>query len=401
MSPPYRAFRIWHPEARLTSFHGYLKIPTSIAGSDRKGEATVHHLTGATAGRLAALLVARGVSPRRLHRLVPAIALSGWASLWKRLDSLRFDRRIAAMPRPPDPIIVVGHWRTGSTFLHQLLNCDPAATAPTVLQCALPEGFLTAAPWVAPVMRRVLGPTRPMDAVRLAPEEPQEDEFALLRSTGLSPLVRLFFQRDRAYFLRDAAPPWLEGGDPEAWAAALESFVKKVSFAADGRRVVLKNPFHSVRIPLLVSRYPGARFIHIRRSPMDVVPSTRRMWAIMAQHNHLRGGGGSAPQTAEVVEVYRQVLAKLDRDLAALPAERRCEVSYDRLRADPTGELRRVYAWFEIPYTEGFAAGLDAFLATVRNYRTREHRRDAGESALIRARLGEELAWCESQAVAR
>ena len=31
---------------------------------------------------------------------------------------------------PDDPVVVIGHWRSGTTYLHQLMGCDPcAATA--------------------------------------------------------------------------------------------------------------------------------------------------------------------------------------------------------------------------------------------------------------------------------
>jgi hypothetical protein len=43
------------------------------------------------------------------------------------LQSLLIRRQLRARQLPPDPIVVIGHWRSGTTYLHQLLASDPAA----------------------------------------------------------------------------------------------------------------------------------------------------------------------------------------------------------------------------------------------------------------------------------
>ena len=43
------------------------------------------------------------------------------------LQSLQIRRQLRAGQLPPDPIVVIGHWRSGTTYLHQLLASDPAA----------------------------------------------------------------------------------------------------------------------------------------------------------------------------------------------------------------------------------------------------------------------------------
>ena len=37
------------------------------------------------------------------------------------LQSLLLRRRLRRLVLPPDPLVVIGHWRSGTTFLHQLL----------------------------------------------------------------------------------------------------------------------------------------------------------------------------------------------------------------------------------------------------------------------------------------
>ena len=40
-------------------------------------------------------------------------------------QSWLFARRLQTAELPDDPIVVIGHWRSGTTYLHQLLACAP------------------------------------------------------------------------------------------------------------------------------------------------------------------------------------------------------------------------------------------------------------------------------------
>ena len=45
------------------------------------------------------------------------------------LQSLLIRRQLRARQLPPAPIVVLGNWRSGATYLHQLLTNDPAAAS--------------------------------------------------------------------------------------------------------------------------------------------------------------------------------------------------------------------------------------------------------------------------------
>jgi hypothetical protein len=347
---------------------------------------TPHHLTGASLGQIFRLLRRNRISPAALPRLAPILWVGAWSSFWNRREEARFGARLRDTPVPRDPIIIVGHWRTGSTFLHQLFTLDPRLTAPTTLQCAVPGAFLTAGRYVEPVMRRTLSPTRPMDQVRLAPEEPHEDEFALLRLIGHSPLERLIFPRSSRYFLLDEEPRFVREAQVGVWGDTLAGFVKKVAFAAGGR-VVLKNPFHSVRVSILKGLFPQARFVHIRRDPLAVIPSTQRMWAILGKSLTL-GRWWGPPRMEEIVEVYRRMLTTLETDLAALPAGGFAEVDFAQLEADPLRTLRGLYAQLDLPFEPEHEPRVRTFLEGLRAYRKNRYSLDPQVAAMIRERLG-------------
>jgi len=92
------------------------------------------------------------------------------------LQSWLWARRLRKAELPDDPIVVVCHWRCGTTYLHQLLACHPTlATAPQVA--------LLLKPWIRWDLRARMTRQRPIDAVPWGPDDPQEDELGLARLT--------------------------------------------------------------------------------------------------------------------------------------------------------------------------------------------------------------------------
>lgn len=270
------------------------------------------------------------------------------------------------MAVPEDPIFIVGHWRTGSTFLHQLLNLDPRLASPTLFQVAIPDSFLISHAYYKPLLKKVISGKRPMDNVKLGMDEPQEDEYAIFRITGCSPLERIIFPKSRTYFLLDHPQYLPEQADHKAWEKNLVYFFKKLSFKT-GKTIISKNPFNSMRIPELSRLFPKSRFIHIVRHPYQVVPSTIHMWDIVQQQNCLNNLA-HRPGVDEVLTVFDDMLTKLENDLQALPPERHLLIRYEDLDYQTLNTMEEIYRKFELPFTVDLQDKIRQFLHEVKEY---------------------------------
>ena len=62
-------------------------------------------------------------------------------SLFWLMQSALYGRKIAATDIEEDPIFVIGHWRSGTTLLHELLILDPRHTYPDTFACFAPNHF--------------------------------------------------------------------------------------------------------------------------------------------------------------------------------------------------------------------------------------------------------------------
>jgi omega-hydroxy-beta-dihydromenaquinone-9 sulfotransferase len=113
-----------------------------------------HGITASAWGRLLAQH-RYAISPSRLPLVLQISAMSVVNSTLGSIQNLVFSDRIAASTIDVPPIFILGHCRTGTTYLHELIALDDAFTAPTSLECVAPSQFLVAG-WMARILSFML-----------------------------------------------------------------------------------------------------------------------------------------------------------------------------------------------------------------------------------------------------
>ena len=152
-------------------------------------------ITGIEFGQWARVLRSNGWKIGRdyLHRLAFITGLSVPSFVLARLEDAVYGHKLAKMEIDPDPLFIVGHWRSGTTHLHNLLGRDPRHTVPNVYQVIFPGSFLLTGKIGPKLLKNVLPETRTYDNVRWGWDEAAEDEIALLKSHGMSFCMALMF----------------------------------------------------------------------------------------------------------------------------------------------------------------------------------------------------------------
>ena len=255
--------------------------------------------------------------------------------------------RIAATTAPEDPTFIVGHWRTGTTLLHEWLDLDPANRCPTTYECLSPHHFLLTRDLVQRWFRFLLPRRRPMDQMKVSWERPQEDEAALCNLGAESQFLMVAFP-GRGPCGGDYVT--LEGLDEVArqrWLNRHRRFLRRVLAARPGR-LVLKSPQHTLRISRLAAAYPRSRFIYLTRNPYEVYPSTMNFWRSMMDAYGLQRAEAADGYLQEyVLDTFVAMHACWESQAAALPSERltNCAVrrACRRTRAAPCRHLRSLW----------------------------------------------------------
>ena len=104
---------------------------------------------------------------------------------WRKSDGAEIEKTSV-----PSPLFILGHWRSGTTYLHQLLASDERFAFPSLYQISNPHIFLSTESASTRLTRFFLSRQRAFDNVRQTWQMPNEDEIATttltLRSQYLS-----------------------------------------------------------------------------------------------------------------------------------------------------------------------------------------------------------------------
>jgi omega-hydroxy-beta-dihydromenaquinone-9 sulfotransferase len=330
-------------------------------------------IAGIRLSRYLKLVVRNGLSlyPKYLVRFLFLLQSGVWASIFHIKEKKIFGQKIQQQKLSDNPVIIIGHWRTGSTYLHQLLSLDSNFVTPSVFQASLPDSFLTSRKSYEPIMGRAVKGTRPMDQVKLGLDEPLEDEYALFRLSGYSPLEQIIFPKKGGYFLKNF-PGFLPANEKLAeWKEALVLFYKKL-LLFNSKTILIKNPFHSLRIEVLNEIFPNARYIHIVRHPYSVVPSTQRMWDIIGLQNSMNTNW-QKPGIDEVSDFLADMLDAIEKDLKKIPDNRKIEIKFEDFEISPKESIKNIYNHLNLVFTADFEMKLNEFLLSIKDYQKNKY----------------------------
>jgi hypothetical protein len=311
------------------------------------------------------------VSPRHWYVAAVATVVSACHSALWQVQTAWLGDRPERTPLRHDPLFIVGHWRTGTTLLHELLILDPRHSFPNTYRCLAPHHFLLTE-WLFTRLFRFLLPShRPMDNMPFDWDRPQEDEFALCLLGQPSPYTTLAFPnhppQDQEAFTVEDLPLRYQ----RSWERAFLAYLRRLSFR-DRRRLVLKSPTHSFRIPTLLRLFPDARFVHIVRDPYVVFSSTVNLWQALYRTHGLQTPTFAGLQDY-VFDTFVRLHERLEEGRRLVPPGHFHELRYEDLVADPVGQLRRLYDTLGLGGFEQFRPRLEPHLASQAGYRTNRY----------------------------
>lgn len=306
---------------------------------------------------------------------------------------MALDRLLGGGRLPSDarPVYLVGHLRSGTTFLHRFLARVPGLRAPEMWELLFPGRPLR---WLLRPVRGLLGRID-LSAVydpaihRTGLREAETDDIAAMFRFGRGLLAWI-------YGAWDPVPPAAVASQiREACAAPqLQRHLEAVHAALPGR--VLSKSFTGLYLlRSQLDAHPGARALLLVRDPAEVVPSTLSMQRSVQGALH---GLDPASDTARVYfENLRRGSGAWHRELCDLVAsddlgERCLVVTHRQLRESFAETLERIAAFLDLAPSEE----LDRLVteqATRQRTRSSGHRYSLEEFGLDDAAIAAEFGF--------
>jgi hypothetical protein len=292
-------------------------------------------------------------------------------SYYYRKEKESCNSRLTGVQITEAPIFILGHWRSGTTLLHNLFALDRRFAYPTLFQVSNPHTFLTLEPLIARRLRDKSAEKRPMDNVKVTFDSPAEDEFGICILSLRSPILSWSFPRRESYYDRYLTFEGVDGEEIEAWSSAFQFFMKKLTLH-HGRPLVLKSPAHTARIRLILDLFPDARIIHIHRDPYRVFQSTKRLYEKAVPRSYLQNPD-LQKVNGSILRRYKRMYDVFFEQRDQIPKKNFWEISFEELEAAPVAQLRRIYEHFSIPGFDELRPELDRYLESIAGYKKNQY----------------------------
>ncbi|MEW6220506.1 MAG: sulfotransferase [Thermodesulfobacteriota bacterium] len=327
----------------------------------------------------------------------PLMKLFNWTTL--ELDPVLFPR--IASCRVERPLFIIGHPRSGTTFLHHLLTQAEGVAPFQAWHIFFPA--ITARKLVKPLIdlaiRRGKAEVMPeWTGHRMMLDQPEEEEMLFLQNddtqfvaAGLLgfddrdyPELRFHDQQPREHRLRSMR--FLDG-----------CFRRHLVYTGM-TRIVAQTHFSTHRLQTILEYYPDARFVYLVRNPLQVVPS---FLSLLHKSMAFRWGADRLPPEVWSRYYLRRYQASIDlhryfHDLwltGAIPPGRVLIIRYDDLISDLTSIVTKIAAFAGLELTPALQAQLADRAVNQGRYQRRHEVMPLEAFGLTEARIREDFAF--------
>jgi hypothetical protein len=273
----------------------------------------------------------------------------------------------------PGLVFVLGHWRSGTTFLHNLLSLHPYYAYPNQFQVSKPFTFLHREKVVEKVFSEKESRKRAMDNVEVNFHTPGEDESALAVGSIRSPYIGWTFPKNHLFYERFLSMQDVSKEEMQEWQEFFVYFLRKLSLRYNGAPLIMKSPTHTARIPILLRMFPTAKFIHLHRNPYIVYQSTEKFYREALPGYHLQRPGNNETNHEIIVRLYKNMYRSYFDHYQEIPDNQFIEISYDELVMNPFETIQKISEKIDLGKSEEFDRSLQEYILKNKNYKKNKY----------------------------
>jgi hypothetical protein len=346
-------------------------MKTKSEQKKQKNNRTVQHpLFGISLRNWIQLLEKNGGVDREYLNRAAFITLTSMLTTPARmLFKIKYSSKINKTKISHPPLFIIGHWRSGTTYLHELLCQDPQFCYVSLWNTLVPDSFLILDP-IKKFLSRFLPSERPMDAIKVDMDGPYEDEAALAVLNPWSFFHCLHFPRNaEEQYLKSIHFNDMTSEEKNQWKTTYLKFIKTVTLANQGKRFLSKNPPNTARITTLLELFPEAKFIHIYRSPYKVYLSTKKMRQNVLDKLALQNASEEEVEQ-QVIRNYIRLMNSYFEQKEQIPNDNLVEIKYEDLTSNPIEQVKKIYSTLKLTGFEDAFPEMKKYLEKQSEYKT-------------------------------
>ncbi len=193
---------------------------------------------------------------------------------------------------------------------------------------------------------------------------------------GPTPYLRMAFPNQPPPYEEFYDMQGVAANDRQRFENAIVHFVKTLTYLKK-KRLVMKSPPHTGRIATLAEIFPEAKFIHLVRSPFEMIPSTIRLWKMLD-----RTQGFQIPkQTDQEVEdfafrIFKKIYGGYYDQSQQFGPDQLYEMRFEDLISKPLETIEKAYNQLNIGDFSQVEPAIKTYFENQKDYSRNTHEID-------------------------
>jgi omega-hydroxy-beta-dihydromenaquinone-9 sulfotransferase len=257
-----------------------------------------------------------------------------WDYIWfrKKLRDYRFLK---------EPLFIIGHWRSGTTLLHNCLCLDKTHGYLTTYHSLFP--FNLKSEFLFKTLCKIGIPAkRPSDNMKMNLNYPQEEELAFGNVYPNFYYNFFYFPAGYREFYEKAVHLDVPAHQTNAWKRAYVNLLKKAAINTKAERMIVKNPVNTARIQTILEMFPNAKFLFLYRNPYTVFFSTQLFFYNLLPTVWLQRV--DKPFIDQMIlDVYGRLMEDYYAQKHLIPQDNLLELKFEEFEENPVDKLNAIY----------------------------------------------------------
>lgn len=306
------------------------------------------------------------------------------------LQSLLYARKIEKTKITQPPVFILGHYRSGTTYLHKLMANDDRFCYLTNFDCLCPNvNILFGKKWQR-MLQFIIDKFRIKNSyfnnsILQLGDPVEEDLYLVGKGSTYAAFWGIVFPHKWKEWLNCSAALADEHYKTQ-WKKEYLRALKKATHMNKGKQLVLKSPPHTERIPVLLEMFPDAKFIYISRNPVDLFFSMRNMWQVAIRKKVTLQSITDHEIEELIFQHYEYLIQRYEEDRHLIPEGNLIEVHFDDLERDPFSLIKMIYGILDLKDFNIVSTSLRERLEREKAYKKFHHQYDNATVKKVQAR---------------
>lgn len=286
------------------------------------------------------------------------------------LEKLIYGKRIRNTKIDKGPVFILGHWRSGTTYLFNVLSQDEQFGYFDAVSVFAHNYFLLCGKPLRKLIASSMPDKRPMDNIKYTTYVPQEELYAYGSQIPECIIHMSAFPKNADYYKDMAFTKNMSPRVYKRFKKAYTGIIKKITFARDGKCMLLKSPDNTCHVDALLDMFPNSKYVHIYRNPYKVIISTFGLFKTMFPMFSLQGFPSDEFVEDYIIDLYGQLYDQYIKDKELIPQGNLIEIKYEDFVKSPIETLEDIYTELGIDGFEQAKPKFEDYIKSLGNYKT-------------------------------